>query len=99
MSGTCSTQSGGAGSDSDLSDCAHSTISSRWLTSVPIASENGTANTNRIDKVIRVTATHRRPHKKASTFSINGQAATAIIVAQSIAGRNGRRIQNDAAMS
>src|SRR5690348_16172998 len=45
-----------------------------------------------------VTASHRRPHSHLWTWSINGQAETAIIVAHSREGKKGRRIQNEAAM-
>ena len=93
-----STQDGGAGRVRDLSDCAQSTISSRWVTSAVTANEKGTTNTSNSANVMTVTANQRRLHSNASSCNINGHPATTIIVAQSIAGINGRRIQNEAAM-
>src|SRR5215216_1918318 len=96
--GTDSIQSGGGGKVSERSDCAQSTISSIWATKVPTATENGTMKTNSNARVITVTAKYRFPHSTAWARSINGQVATTIIVAQTSAGTNGRKIQNDAAM-
>jgi hypothetical protein len=61
-------------------------------TIVPIASQNGTTNTRRIDIVMTVTASPRPFHNLACTFRNIGQIAIASIAAHSMAGRNGRRI-------
>jgi len=74
-------------------------ISSALATMVPIASEKGTTNTRRSAIVITVTASQRRPHSHPCTRSMSGHVATAIMVAQMSAGRKGRKIQNEAAMS
>ena len=49
--------------------------------------------------VITTTASQRRRPNAASIFSISGQVATTIIVAQMTGTRNGRMIQNDATIS
>ena len=46
-----------------------------------------------------MTASQRRPHSIACTRSMSGHVATTIMVAQITAGRNGRKIQNEVAMS
>jgi len=74
-------------------------MSPTCATSVPIASENGTTNTSTSAIVITRTASQRRRHSRSCTASIIGQVATAIIVAQIIAGRNGVRTHNEDAIS
>ena len=83
----------------DVSDFAHAAIWSALSTMVPTASESGTTSTRSSPRVITVTARARLFHSRACTQSISCQVATTIMVAQTTAGRNGRKIQNDAAMS
>src|SRR5262245_11554205 len=63
-----------------------------------MVSNNGTTKMSNMLPDITVTANARR-RKRAWTLSINGQVATTIIAAQTIERRNGRRIQNEAAIS
>ena len=58
-----------------------------------MANENGTTNIANKRRVIPVTASHRRPCIQPWSLSRNGQVATTIIVAHTIAVRNGKRIQ------
>ena len=80
-------------------DFSPSTISSAFITIVPMASVNGTTNTSSRINVIAATASARRLHSRAWNQSMTGHVATTIIVAQMTAARNGRRIQNEVTIS
>ncbi len=97
-SGNPATQSGGGGIVIVCSALAQFTISSEYSTIVLTAVQNGSTNTSSMATVITATAGRRRRPKAASIFSISGQVATTIIVAQMTGTRNGRMIQMDAAI-
>ena len=92
--GTRSSQSGGGPSLKPRSDLAQLAISSALATIVPIAAENGATKTSSSATIIAVTASQRLPQSRACAATISGQVDTTIIVAQMVAARNGRRIQN-----
>src|SRR6187200_892821 len=91
-SGTFANQSGGAGALKLASDFAHPTTSSTLETIVTIAKVNGTTSTPRSRRVIAVTASARLPHSQFCKEIINGQVATTIVPAHTMAARNGRKI-------
>ena len=63
-----------------------------------IANVSGTTSTSSIAPVISATASPRRRTRRC-TASSTGHVATTIIAAHTVDSRNGRRIQNDAAIS
>ena len=77
----------------DASDFTHPTISSAFETIVPMANVRGTTNTPKSKSVINVTASARLPQSHSCAAIISGQVATTIVVAHTIAPRNGRKIQ------
>src|SRR5664279_5617440 len=64
-----------------------------------MATQNGSTNTSSIATVITMIVGVRRPPSLRCSDNIGDQVATTIIVAHMSATRNGRMIQNDAAMS
>ncbi len=60
---------------------------------VPMARVSGTIRTQSKTSVINVTASARLPPNRPWTEIISGQVATTMVVAQTIAPRNGRKIQ------
>src|SRR5437667_10099244 len=91
--GSRSTQSGGGGTDHVASHCAPLAMSCEYATIVVRASASGTIRPSSNTIVITATANPRRPHSADWTRSIRGQVATTIMVAQTNAGRNGRKTQ------
>jgi hypothetical protein len=77
----------------DASDFTHTTISSTFETIVPMANVRGTTNTHKSKSVINVTASARLPQSRACAAIMSGHVATTIVVAHTIAPRNGRKIQ------
>jgi len=71
---------------------SHPAIWSVLARIVPMASQNGATNRIRRTPVMAVTARLRRPHNRASTRRMIGHVAITRVAAQTIAGRNGRRI-------
>src|ERR1700747_3640428 len=96
--GSSSSQAGG-GRVAGTRDWAHEASLSAFLRIVMTASERGTTKTSRSTMVMTMTASARLFQSRAWILSISGQVATTIMVAQTAAGRNGCRIQNEAAAS
>jgi len=65
---------------------------------VPIAAENGATKTSSSAAVMTVVASQRLPHKRDWSPRRTGHVVTTIIVDHTIAARNGRRIQIEAAI-
>src|ERR1044072_5361461 len=96
--GMLATHSGGEGVFKEVRDFVHSTISSTFDTIVPIAKVSGTINTQSKSSVITASAKERLPHNQSWIFVIIGHVATTMVVAQTSAPRNGKRIQIEAPM-
>src|SRR5690348_6085714 len=96
--GTVDSHSGGGGSLKADSEVTHSTIRSKLSAIVVMASQNGMTKMTRMAIVMTVTASQRRFHRRRCTVSMIGQVATTRVVAQMIAGKNGRNIQKQAAI-
>ena len=99
ISGSVPSQAGGGGRTNDRRFVAQATISLALATIVPMASDNGSTSTSSSAPVIAATASFRLPHSHACSRRITGHVATTIINAQTIAPRNGRRIQIVSAIS
>jgi hypothetical protein len=97
--GIFATHSGGTLKDCGSIDFAQFVMSPTCETSVPRASASGTRKISDIAVVITATASQRRRQRRFCTASIVGHVATAIIVAQINAGKNGFMIQSDDAIS
>src|SRR6266550_354477 len=92
-SGRSAIHGGTAGALNDASDFTHTTISSTFETIVPMANVRGTTNTHKSKSVINVTASARLPQSHDCAAIMSGHVATTIVVAHTIAPRNGRKIQ------
>src|SRR5262249_36014826 len=97
-SGTALSHSGGGGSLKFCMAVAQPRILSKFSVIVVMASQNGMIKTSSSARVITATANPRRFHSRCWTRSISGQVATTSVVAQMIAGTNGRNIQTHAAI-
>src|SRR5258705_2517714 len=97
--GTRSTNAGGGGIVASCSDFVQAPTSSEYSARVLIATQNGSTNTRSITRIIAAIAGARLPPSQRCTETSSGHVATTTIVAQISATRNGRMIQNDAAMS
>src|SRR5262245_38081445 len=78
-----------------MSERSLSVIVSVWARIAPTAIEKGRMNTRRSAPVITATARERRFQRRACAFIKSGQVATAIVVAQIVAGRKGARIRSE----
>ena len=67
-------------------------------TIVPIAAVNGMTKTRSSAAVMTVAASQRLPQRRDWSFRKIGQVVTTIIADQTVAARNGRRIQIEATM-
>jgi hypothetical protein len=94
--GRFATQTGGGGKEYVAAPLIHPTIWSAWLTIVPTEREKGMIKTSSRARVIMTTAGERLPPNHRWKRSMTGQVATTIMVAQIIARRKGRMIQNTA---
>src|SRR4029450_12378097 len=91
--GKLATHSGGAGTPRAALALEHATASSARSTIAMTAMVSGAARIVSITRVMTVTARTRLPHSRACIARNAGQVATTTIVAQTTAGRNGRRTQ------
>src|SRR6516165_2357200 len=96
--GTPDSQSGGGGNLNAASEVVHPTMRSKLSAIVVMASQNGTTKTTTSANAMTATASPRLFHKRRWTRSMMGQVATTRVVAQMIAGRNGRKIQKQVAI-
>src|SRR5262245_36266987 len=97
--GSARTAAGGGGIFIVASASTQPLMRSAWSTMVLMAMARGTMRTSSRAMVMAATASERRFQSRRWIWRMSGQLATTIVVAQTTAGRNGRRTQNDAAMS
>src|SRR5262249_1872569 len=93
ISGSRPTQSGGGGTDQVASCCTPPAMSSEYEMIVVRAKVSGTSRPSSNTTVITATASPRRPHSTDCARTSSGHVATTIMIAQTTAGRNGRKIQ------